>query len=438
MNHQICGLLAACGLFFLGAVSSDSAIAGKLNRYTFFTAHSSGTLTPNTTSLVDSVFYNPAAVVHGDDGFEMHLSNIVTLGDYYFERGDVVKHFQLGTYFLPSVMLRWVDGDIALFGAVFPQAGGLVDVRDDAPVFDESREFLINASNESALNPGLIVSDVRFSDNRLRVLSAYLGGVAGISLKLNDMVSAAIAAKPVYSFGEVLLSGSIELFNEDFGWFDLPELKDSRILTEQEGWGVGGIFGVQVQPDPTLVMTLKYETVTQIKLETTPIEDPAGLSEAQGDFRTDIPAMLNLGVSKAFSRLRLRFDANYYFNRYADAGTILGVNINGILKDDWELALGAVYTVDDRLDVGAGIAYFDTGYSDEIRRSNRYSMDSLSVGTWSQFDITESITLGASILGVAYREGKTALTPATSQTPSAQTTLGLNFLIVATDLHWRF
>ena len=67
---------------------------------------------------------------------------------------------------LPTLSLAWRNNDLAVFGVVFPQAGGLIDVRDDAPVFDESRDFIINASNDSPLNPGLIISDVRFSDNR--------------------------------------------------------------------------------------------------------------------------------------------------------------------------------------------------------------------------------------------------------------------------------
>ena len=92
--------------------------------------------------------------------------------------------------------------------------------------------------------------------------------------------------------------------------------------------------------------------------------------------------MLNLGVAKTFSNaLELGLDVNYFYNEYADAGTILGVNINGQLKNDWEIALGTSYPVDESLTIGGGAAFFKTGFTDEIRRSNRYSMDTVAVGS---------------------------------------------------------
>ena len=415
------------------------ALGAKLNRYSYFNAHASGTLTPNTTLGADAAFYNPAGTAFGPEGFHFQLGNVTTYGDYYFGRGDSVVDFGAFNPVLPTLSLAWRNKNLALFGVVFPQAGGLIDVRDDAPVFDESRDFIINASNDSPLNPGLIISDVRFSDNRLRVFTAYLGGVVGMALQINDEVSVAAAIKPVYSFGDVLLSGSIELFNEEFGWFDLPELQDATIITESTGWDVGGIFGLHYQPDETLRASLKFETLTRITLFNEAIEDPAGITEGQDEIQTDIPAMLNLGVAKTFSNaLELRLDVNYFYNEYADAGTILGVNINGQLKNDWEIALGTSYPVDESLTIGGGAAFFKTGFTDEIRRSNRYSMDTVAVGSWASYALTKNLEVSASLMAQFFEDGKTAVTPATSQTPSGQTTLKTTFYVFGTDLSWRF
>ena len=415
------------------------AFGAKLNRYSYFNAHASGTLTPNTTLGADAAFYNPAGTAFGPEGFHFQLGNVTTYGDYYFGRGDAVVDFGAFNPILPTLSLAWRNNDLTLFGVVFPQAGGLIDVRDDAPVFDESRDFIINASNDSPLNPGLIISDVRFSDNRLRVFTAYLGGVAGMALRLSDELSVAAAIKPVYSFGDVLLSGSIELFNEDFGWFDLPELQDATIRTESTGWDVGGIFGLHYQPDETFRASLKFETLTRITLFNEAIEDPAGITEGQDEIQTDIPAMLNLGVAKTFSNaLELRLDVNYFYNQYADAGTILGVNINGKLKNDWEIALGASYPFTDVLTFGGGVALFKTGFTDEIRRSNRYSMNTVALGSWASYALTENLEVSASLMGQFFEDGKTAMTEATSQTPSGQTTLKTTFYVFGTDLSWHF
>ena len=427
-------------IFAVGTMLATSAASGaRLNRFVFFDAHAAGTLTPNTETTGLAAFYNPAGLAFHDDGYQLHVSNMMNYGDYYFGRGDSVVDFSAITPALPAVSLSWKNRDIALFGLLFPQAGGLVDARDDAPVFDESREFIINASNDSPLNPGLTISDVRFSDNRLRVFTAYLGGAFGIAVRLNPKLSAAAALKPVYSFGNVLLSGSIELFNDDFGWFDLPELKDAKIRTKSTGWDVGGIVGLYYQPDETLRASLKFETLTRITLKNEALEDPAGITAGQEEIQTDIPAMLNLGVAKRLpNKLDLRVNFNYYYNQFADAGTLLGVNINGKLKNDWELAIGATYPLNEAWRVGGGLSYFKSGFSDEIRRSNRYSMDAKAIGTWVGYSITESLDVGASVLGQFLDEGKTNITPATSETPSGQTTLRTKFYILGTELSWRF
>ena len=430
-------LLAICTVGMM--LVTSAAFGARLNRFVFFDAHAAGTLTPNTETTGLAAFYNPAGLAFHDDGYQLHVSNITTYGDYYFGRGESVVDFDALTPALPALSLSWKSRDIALFGLIFPQAGGLVDARDDAPVFDESREFIINASNESPLNPGLTISDVRFSDNRLRVFTAYLGGALGIAVRLNPQLSVAAALKPVYSFGNVLLSGSIELFNDDFGWFDLEELKDARIRTKSTGWDVGGIVGLHYQPDKTLRASLKFETLTRITLKNEALEDPAGITAGQEEIQTDIPAMLNLGLAKRLpNKLDLRVNFNYYYNQFADAGTLLGVNINGKLKNDWELALGATYPIDETWKIGGGLSYFRSGFSDEIRRSNRYSMDAKAIGTWVGYAISENLDLGASLLGQFLDEGKTNITPATSETPSGQTTLRTTFYLLGTELSWRF
>ena len=124
--------------------------------------------------------------------------------------------------------------------------------------------------------------------------------------------------------------------------------------------------------------------------------------------------MLNLGVAKTFSNaLELRLDVNYFYNEYADAGTILGVNINGKLKNDWEIALGTSYPVDESLTIGGGAAFFKTGFTDEIRRSNRYSMDTVAVGSWASYALTKNLEVSASLMAQFFEDGKTAVTPAT-------------------------
>ena len=74
------------GLFSLLLVSMwmMPALGAKLNRYSYFNAHASGTLTPNTTLGADAAFYNPAGTAFGPEGFHFQLGNVTTYGDYYF------------------------------------------------------------------------------------------------------------------------------------------------------------------------------------------------------------------------------------------------------------------------------------------------------------------------------------------------------------------
>ena len=123
----------------LASMWMTPAFGAKLNRYSYFNAHASGTLTPNTTLGADAAFYNPAGCLWSR-GLQLPAWKRHNLWRLH-GRGDAVVDFGAFNPILPTLSLAWRNNDLAVFGVVFPQAGGLIDVRDDAPVFDESRDF---------------------------------------------------------------------------------------------------------------------------------------------------------------------------------------------------------------------------------------------------------------------------------------------------------
>ena len=65
-------------------------------------------------------------------------------------------------------------------------------------------------------------------------------------------------------------------------------------------------------------------------------------------------------------------------------------------------------------------------------------MDTVAVGSWASYALTKNLDVSASLMAQFFEDGKTAVTPATSQTPSGQTTLKTTFYVFGTDLSWRF
>jgi len=180
-------------VFLILVLAMGIAMAGGIVTNTNQSAAYMRTLNRNASTDVDAVYFNPAGLTRLEDGLHLSLSNQsifqtkTVINDYQYLSnnefvGDVVAPF------FPNFYLAYKTGKIAISaGFEIIGGGGSALYEDGLPSFEIP---------VSGLKPQLSVEDYRF-DTEFDGKSFYLGGQAGISYKLNDMISVAVGGRYV-------------------------------------------------------------------------------------------------------------------------------------------------------------------------------------------------------------------------------------------------
>ena len=181
----------------------------------------------------------------------------------------------------------------------------------------------------------------------------------------------------MYTFGNLDLGGDIEVFNDGLGWFH--EEKDVKLKAKQNGSGVAGILGIHMKPTDALTIALRAETLTKINVTTTQVEDTADIIEERHQ-----PERY-----RANHRMGLRLPSERPME-HSKLGRLLLQYLCRIWPTSWVRRLGRYQgrlgnRLGTRFKVPRHSAFnrrslFKSGFTEEIRTSNRFSMDALFVG----------------------------------------------------------
>ena len=415
----------------------------KLNRYTGLSAEFSASQNTNASTGLDAAYYNPAGVVFGREGFAIRFTDQATIGSVSFERGEN-KGDDFGISAVsPMFMATYRHNRWGIFLSSGLVGGGVTRFEGEHPVFDENRRYVIDSINESdlvnELAPGgtndgeALITDVRFSNNALSAMNAFIGTNAGVVFKPYDFVSIALGVKAIYTFGSLDLGGDIEVYNDALGWF--YEEKDVKLIAEQSGSGFAGVLGIHMKPTDALTIAIRAETLTKINVTTTQIEDTADIIEEESINRSDIAPTIAWGIDyQVTDTFSVQSSGAVYFNTSAEYGPLLGFDVSDGIKNDWELGLGATLRPSDTLKLSAGGLYFKSGFSEEIRTSNRFSMDAFFVGAGAEFFLNRNWAVTAAAMGMLYGDADTALAGETATQPAAQTTIDQDYLVISLDV----
>ena len=429
----------------LGLILSAStpAFALKLNRYTGVSAEFAASQNTNASTNLDAAYYNPAGVVFGYEGFAIRFTDQATFGMVSFERGENSDDDFGVSAISPMIMATYRQDKIGFFLSSGLVGGGVTRFAGDHPVFDENRRYVIDSINESDLVAELVpggggdgealITDARFANNELSAMSAYIGTNVGVAYQVSPAISVAVGMKAMYTFGNLDLGGDIEVFNDGLGWF--YEEKDVKLKAKQNGSGVAGILGIHMKPTDALTIALRAETLTKISVTTTQVEDTADIIEEESINRSDIAPTIAWGLDYQVSdRWSIQSSGAYYFNTSAEYGPLLGFDVSDGIKDDWEIGLGTRFKVSETLKLSTGALYFKSGFTEEIRTSNRFSMDALFVGAGAEIGLSKHWSIIAAAMGMIYGDTKTGLAGETATQPAAQTTIDQDYLVLSLDL----
>jgi len=389
--------------------------AGAIDNKTNWSAEYIRTLNRNAaTDFADIAAYNPAGTVKLQDGFIINGSVQYLKKDY--------KNNINGTSFesdepsvVPGVFGVYNKDKWAIFGAVTVVAGGgKVD-------FSQGNWRTIGASNFLG-GIGTYVS------SNLEGESHYLGYTLGAAYEVNDIFSFSVGIRYVDAYKE--LKGTVDA------------AADAALYFEQEDDGWGGIFGVNIAPNDKFNIGMRYETKTNLDLETfipTPTNAAEGtgvaLLNGQGIFNgqsyaRDLPGLVALGVSYWLSP-QLRIETNYtqYLNTHADWG-----GAEDLVNDGYDVGISIEYHFNDSLLASVGYMHTTLGVGPGEMLPENPELDANTIGAGIAYAITEKFHTNLSIGNTFYEDDSFTL----QSTPPITVEYEKNVFFLALGAEYRF
>lgn len=246
---------------------------------------------------------------------------------------------------------------------------------------------------EKTVNASLAMAQ----NHSLDVTSLTLGGQIGAAYLVTDWLSLSAAYRYTYGTQEMILKCNDQTFNAING--------GNKISYEAKGFGQSCVFGIHAKPPviPGLDLSVQYQSLSRIEYNVDNVKGDIakyyGITD-DSNFRTDLPAVLNLGTGyRIFEPLYISTSFNYYFNDFASQDNILGETD---YENSWEIAFGMDYKICRFLGASAGIAYSNQGITDTSNSTFNPVLDSLTVGGGVEVSAIKNLAITTSAVYVKY------------------------------------
>ena len=357
MKKILFGCIALLSTISYGA--SIDALANSTTAYMGNTAQ-------NATLTTEAAYYNPAGLVHLEDGNYISVGGQLSNITYEMEKGGKEYKANDPLGIIPNLSYIHKNGNWAFYGNTGGAAGGpTLNYKDGVPLLD-------------GLLHGGLGQDVGGSGT-VEGKNAYAMANLGTAYRLNNEWSVAAGIKYIYAQRNI----KIEVKDTAGG------AVDGTHEAERTAQGFGGTFGVNYKPNDRMNMALTYNTKVKLEFETDVNSGTNNLTNTinylnklnpnnalapigNGDKRwRDLPAELKYGVSyKMNEKWTVMGGGNYYFVSEADTDGKDGFG-NG-----WELNVGTEYQVSERWTLTTGYNYADTGASDDTFNDTEFALNS--------------------------------------------------------------
>ena len=193
-------------------------------------------------------------------------------------------------------------------------------------------------------------------------------------------------------------------------------LGDQEVDAEKTATGITPIISVNFSPIEMLNIAVKYEFKTKLEFTTAAVSGKEGLlgfdpvSGAPIHMFTDgektnldIPAMLTTGVTlKPINPLLISAGFHYFFDKDVNWDD----REKSIDRGLYEIALGAEYTIGEKLSLSAGYLMTSTGVAEEYQNDQNHSLSANTVGGGIGYKITNMIEINLAGSYTKYVEGE--------------------------------
>jgi len=238
-------------------------------------------------------------------------------------------------------------------------------------------------------NPYAGYASAVLSDGDIKAEAMYLGGTLGMSYKINDMFSIAVAGRDVSATKAYEGQG---YFNTMYYTMEDTVLTPhpgtvSRVLDcEKKASGFNGIIGLDIALIENLNIGLRYETATELEFETTVTQnDWAMFGLPDSSFtdgylqRRDLPAVFSGGISYGLTPdITVSVMYNHFFVETAEDEN---AGIDSMYTDGSDIAFGIDYLVSPGILISVGYLNSNNGGCDVV-----YEDTETVPGTYSEFE----------------------------------------------------
>ncbi len=182
---------------------------------------------------------------------------------------------------------------------------------------------------------------------------------------------------------------------------------------EQTGSGITPIIGVNLSlMEEKLNIGMKYEFKTKMDIANNTTTDDTGLFPDGREYASDMPAYLSLGVDyKIASNFSISVGTHYYWDKTADYGRNghdangdynRGDNSDFVDNNSFEIALGLLYDVSEKIGLSGGYLYSSTGPALTYQNDLSYSLSANTFAFGAVGHVSEKFDIDLGFLYTAY------------------------------------
>lgn len=411
------------GLLALAAVLSSSAYSASIDHIQTYTPEYLGNQAQNGMINNASVYYNPAGLVHLQNGTYFHAGIELAVGEEKMNyNGQELKADLLQP--IPNFAMYKVEDDSALFWTFGGIAGGGdLKYKDGVP----GTAVISDIVNNSPLS-GMLKGEITTEKSSAEGKNIYAQTTLGKTWKVDDKLSLSVAGRVVY--GVKKLKGDIQV--EGSQVLDYYKQNRATLDSERTAWGYGAQFGVNYKATERLNLAMRYDSRVKMNFKAKASERKVELSKLSNSTlpdlgfstfypeyadgvksRRDLPAILAAGMSyKVTDNWTVALSGNYYFNKDAKMDrikqeSILGSKVVEAEYDNgWELALGTEYRLSPKWAVLGSINYADTGAKVSSYDDVEYALNSVTLGTGLKYNPDETTEWVFTVAHFFYDEEK--------------------------------
>lgn len=396
------------GILAIATILSSAAYSASIDHIQTYSPEYLGNQAQNGMINKSSVYYNPAGLMHLENGTYVQVGAQLAVGHEKMDyNGKEYKADLLQP--IPNFALYSVREDRAIFWTIGGLGGGGDLEYKDGVAGTAVVPDILNYKFQQLkpILPFPVSANFVDKGSSAEGKSLYAQTTLGRAWMINDKLSVSVAGRAV--LGMKKLKGNIDIESNS------QIIKDihADIDSDRTAWGLGAQIGLNYKANDRLNLAMRYDSRVKLdfkasgneKLANVPLLGEFGFSDFYPEYadgnktRRDLPAVLALGASyKVTDKWTTAIAGNYYFNKDAKMDRTngsqklasLGIKeVKAEYDNGWEIALGNEYKLNEKWTLLGSVNYAHTGAKVSSYDDIEFALNSITLGTGVKYNPTD-------------------------------------------------